>query len=469
MSKAVIYCRVSSTEQVDGTSLATQEAICREYCAKHKLSVDRVFVDRGESAKTADRPQFLDMIRFVQKAKEIARVVIYKTDRFARSSLDYAVYRHKLRECGTVLVSATEPVSDDPTGKMLETMLAGFAEFDNEIRAQRAKTAMAEIKRRGGWTHKAPFGFHIVRHDGLPVLEPNPQTTPVVEKCLDLVAAGNRPQDVFIKVKPKMGRAQFFSMFRNSLYANFKGWHEAQVAMGAVQLYRKRGEEFPLKGLLLCADCNGPLTGSVVKGNGGKYHYYHCHINGHAGRSSAKQINEQVAKLLSEISVVTPAIMSLLRDYLHQAAHEDQAVALTDKGQLTTEIESLTKRKERLLDALTDGAIDTATYRRKVEGFDIEITKCQYLLEQCDREIILDDAMIEQTGWRLKDLPTLWNSWDSETRARLIKIFFPNGIIVSRGTFQTTAIDSIFKELLQQNRVNSGMAPPTGFEPVLLG
>ncbi len=47
---AVIYARVSSQEQTKNLSLATQEAKCREYCDRHGIDVDRVFIERGESA-----------------------------------------------------------------------------------------------------------------------------------------------------------------------------------------------------------------------------------------------------------------------------------------------------------------------------------------------------------------------------------------------------------------------------------
>ena len=60
---AVIYCRVSSKEQVEGTSLDSQEKACKDYAAKNKLDVLQVFTDRGESAKFADRPQLLEIDR----------------------------------------------------------------------------------------------------------------------------------------------------------------------------------------------------------------------------------------------------------------------------------------------------------------------------------------------------------------------------------------------------------------------
>ena len=59
---AVIYCRVSTKEQTQNLSLPTQRAACEAYCRRQGMEVLRVFTERGESAKTADRPQLQAML-----------------------------------------------------------------------------------------------------------------------------------------------------------------------------------------------------------------------------------------------------------------------------------------------------------------------------------------------------------------------------------------------------------------------
>jgi site-specific DNA recombinase len=44
MAKAIIYCRVSSVEQVDGTSLESQERMCREYADRQGIEVIEVLL-----------------------------------------------------------------------------------------------------------------------------------------------------------------------------------------------------------------------------------------------------------------------------------------------------------------------------------------------------------------------------------------------------------------------------------------
>ena len=57
--KGIIYTRVSSDEQIKGTSLDFQEEICRNYCKDRGIEVLAVFREEGASAKSADRKEFL--------------------------------------------------------------------------------------------------------------------------------------------------------------------------------------------------------------------------------------------------------------------------------------------------------------------------------------------------------------------------------------------------------------------------
>ena len=62
---AVGYVRVSSDEQVDGLSLASQEQKIREWCQLKGYTLLTVFSDEGESAYNDDiskRPQFAALL-----------------------------------------------------------------------------------------------------------------------------------------------------------------------------------------------------------------------------------------------------------------------------------------------------------------------------------------------------------------------------------------------------------------------
>ena len=95
---AIIYVRVSSSEQVDGTSLESQERLCKEYAQKENLNILKIFIEKGESAKTADRTEFIKAINFCSdKKNKISYFIVYKIDRFSRNQTDYAIVKQKLQ------------------------------------------------------------------------------------------------------------------------------------------------------------------------------------------------------------------------------------------------------------------------------------------------------------------------------------------------------------------------------------
>src|SRR5690349_2839245 len=92
--EAVIYTRVSTEEQAKGgTSLAAQKAACLEYCERQGYEVGKVFVEEGESAKSANRTQLKSMLEYCRTRKEIKVVVVHKLDRFARNAGDHLAIR----------------------------------------------------------------------------------------------------------------------------------------------------------------------------------------------------------------------------------------------------------------------------------------------------------------------------------------------------------------------------------------
>lgn len=158
--RAVLYVRVSTVEQVSNFSLDTQEAACRSYCKQNQWQVVRVFRDEGESAKSTARPQFQEMLRFCRENREtIDMVVVYSLSRFSRASLDHHVVRAQLSKHGITLRSATEPIDESPTGKLMENIASAFAEFDNLLRAERTVVGMRAKLEAGGWPFQAPLGY----------------------------------------------------------------------------------------------------------------------------------------------------------------------------------------------------------------------------------------------------------------------------------------------------------------------
>ena len=133
MVGAVIYVRVSTKEQTENLSLPTQLRACEEYCRRQGYEVLERFHEEGESAKTTDRSQLQSLLTFCRLNKgRVHFVIVFNLTRFARDKYDHFALRSHLQSLGISLRSATEPIDDTSTGKLMEGVLAAFAQFDND-------------------------------------------------------------------------------------------------------------------------------------------------------------------------------------------------------------------------------------------------------------------------------------------------------------------------------------------------
>ena len=121
MVGAVIYVRVSTKEQTENLSLPTQLRACEEYCRRQGYEILERFHEEGESAKTTDRSQLQALLKYCRTHKgKVHFVVVYNLTRFAREKYDHFALRAHLKSLGISLRSATEPIDDTSTGKLME-------------------------------------------------------------------------------------------------------------------------------------------------------------------------------------------------------------------------------------------------------------------------------------------------------------------------------------------------------------
>jgi site-specific DNA recombinase len=180
LTNAVIYCRVSSKEQIEGTSLESQEIACKDYARTHDINVLKTFVERGESAKFADRTQLIELIDFCKNSKaKVQALLVWKLDRFARNVGDHFNIKATLMKHGVRVISVTEPIDSKPEGKLMETILAGFAQFDNDIRAARTVQGMRRKIQEGIFPWGPPLGYKGAARESTKKTKPDEPDQPL--------------------------------------------------------------------------------------------------------------------------------------------------------------------------------------------------------------------------------------------------------------------------------------------------
>ena len=131
------------------------------------------------------------MIAYCRKRQpSVQRVLIWKVDRLARNVGDHFNIKASLLKHDVRVVSVTEPIDANPEGKLLETILAGFAQFDNDIRAARTLQGMRHKIQEGLFPWKAPIGYRSgcsSKHGGswrrVPLPRPRYAKCSQVEEC----------------------------------------------------------------------------------------------------------------------------------------------------------------------------------------------------------------------------------------------------------------------------------------------
>jgi len=158
--RAAIYTRVSTKKlkAVGDDPTAARDfrqnpdlqiEACLKFCAARGWDVVARFDDRMSGAKTT-RPD-LAKLMLAAHGHEFDCVVVWKTDRFARSVLHALQAINELAAKGVSFVSVTEPQVDmtTPMGRAMLTIIAVFAELERDITVERIRAGMASAKSRG--------------------------------------------------------------------------------------------------------------------------------------------------------------------------------------------------------------------------------------------------------------------------------------------------------------------------------
>lgn len=168
---AVSYLRVSTRGQAErgggaeeGFSIPAQREANKKKALSMGAMVGKEFVDRGTSAKSADRPELQKMLEYVKEnADRVDYVIVHKVDRLARNRGDDVDIMRTLRDCGVQLGSASESIDDTPAGMLLHGIMSSIAEFYSQNLANEVRKGLNEKVKGGGTPSRAPLGYLNIR------------------------------------------------------------------------------------------------------------------------------------------------------------------------------------------------------------------------------------------------------------------------------------------------------------------
>jgi len=148
--RAVGYIRVSTEEQADsGAGLEAQRAAIVAEAARRSFELVAVYEDAA-SGKSLDGRDGLTQALSAVESGEADALVVAKLDRLSRSLMDFAALMERSRRQRWALVALDLGVdTSTPSGEMLASVLAVFAQFERRLIGQRTREALA-VKRAQG-------------------------------------------------------------------------------------------------------------------------------------------------------------------------------------------------------------------------------------------------------------------------------------------------------------------------------
>ena len=475
--RAVTYVRVSTEDQVAGTSLDDQDRQCTALLEQEGIEFVQGFRDEGASAKTADRARLMEALDFaLDKRNRIDVFLVWKVDRLARNTEDHFAIRRLLRSGGVDLRSATEPIGDDPSSKLFEVMVAGFAEFDNSIRRVRCVNGMRARIRNGIWPFRAPPGYRnrsLTRRD-LKKTDPDPidpVVFPILQAALKGYARGAMTQSEIVKrlvdanfetLAGVKATPQLVERLLSTYVRFYGGWlrdafgdqveyhrgrHDPMITeeeMLAIERLRAGGPrvaivharvrpEFPLKGLLRCKDCDHPLTSGRSRGRHAHYSYYHCFSRAFPHRRPSFRKEEVERRFMAFLQNLTPRpeVMAALCEAITQswadreAAHEAAARALDEK------LGNLAARRAKILELAESGAYSDAVVTERLAVIERAIAETDAARPATGGPSVDPAATAREAFNIVEKVSREWMELDGAIRDRFAKIAFPGGLAYS--------------------------------------
>ncbi|NQW22473.1 MAG: recombinase family protein [SAR202 cluster bacterium] len=162
VASPAIYARVSTTQQMEGTSLETQTAACQQIAEQdgQRVAPDRVLNEQASGADT-DRPMLTELRRLINEGK-ISRIYVYSPDRLCRNPFDLMTLTEEFSAAGTQLTFVQGPSGDTSEDKLVRYILGYVGEKERAQIAERTTRGKLATARQGQMptgTGKGLYGY----------------------------------------------------------------------------------------------------------------------------------------------------------------------------------------------------------------------------------------------------------------------------------------------------------------------
>ena len=430
--------------------------------------VVKEFADRGESARSANRPELQKMLAYLKEDGGIDYVIVHKLDRLARNRADDVEINRAFEEAGVRLVSTSENIDQTPGGMLLHGIMSSIAEFYSRNLANEVIKGMGEKARNGGTLGKAPLGYVNVRgrdEHGREVrtVELDEERAPLVRLAFTEYATGNwtarqlaehlnnrgltipptarKPANpVSVRLLQTLLRNPYYKGVISFQGVEYAGAHEPLVDAATWQTVqdiltahangeRQRMHNHHLKSTIVCGLCGARLlVQHATSRTSSTYHYFVCARRHRVHDCTFKavlidEVEARVAELYQQIRLSSDDRHEIER-YLRMEFEHIQANRQQDIQRLTTRQQQLEDQRHKLLEAHYEGAIPLDLLKKEQDQLTSSILAIQRELDGYSADAALVKQHLTQALDLLEDCQRLYLAAPDRLKKLLNQVFF---------------------------------------------
>ena len=477
--RAVSYIRVSTREQAqrggseEGFSLPAQREANKRKAQSMGALVVKEFADRGESARSANRPELQKMLAYLKEDGGMDYVIVHKLDRLARNRADDVEINRAFEEAGVRLVSTSENIDQTPGGMLLHGIMSSIAEFYSRNLANEVIKGMGEKARNGGTLGKAPLGYLNVRardENGREVrtIALDEERAPLIRLAFTEYATGQWTTKKLAahlhshglttvptahKPAKAVSGAQLHRMLRHPYYKgtiSFQGieypgaheplvdeetWRHVQAMLDSHRFgERERQHNHHLKTTVYCGLCGARLLVQNTRNSKGDlYPYFICAKRQRTHNCTFKAVlidvvEERMNDLYQTIQL-SAADRTQIEHYLHDELSQIEGDKAKAVRSLTIRRTNIEDRRRRLLHAHYEGAIPLDLLKEEQAKLTSELGQIERQLTAYQADAAEVRQRLTQALDLLEDCHRLYQAAPPHLKKLLNQVFFERVLV----------------------------------------
>lgn len=389
MEKIFGYVRESTMKQaMFGYNIEEQKRVIEEYCKYHYKDYElEIFVEKGKSATTLNRPELKSLLNIVKKSKA-DRVVFHSIDRLTRDIRDLYTLIQYFDRINVEVVSVMESIDlKSAIGRSHVYNSGVYAQLESERISERTIRALKQGVHEGKYPFPCvPIGYEKIDKRLYP--SKNDEDIKLVHYVFNSISSGlfnmsEMLEELRTRFNCKMDDKRLKKMIQNKVYIGqmeYKGiinenycepliseeiFYKANKCI-KIKRQSRKNLNYLFKNMVWCTNCEEPMTQGSGTGKHKKaYNYYICPKCG--GRASQNKITENKA----------PELQGITNIYF-----KDEK-GFTEKKK---DIQKLRSKQRKLVDNQKAHRIDIDTFYEIYMSYDEEINTLQKQIDKIEVE-----------------------------------------------------------------------------------